>query len=121
MRILLLFVCLALANCHEVRTVYSWNNVEYDFPITVNPDALTSDGEYIPENNVPLGMEIWEDKIFITVPRWKNGVASNLNYISKNDTSGIIITSLLNVIDSNSSNFYDRYSLAFAFQQNLRN
>ncbi|CAD1469723.1 unnamed protein product, partial [Heterotrigona itama] len=87
MRILLLFMPLALANCHEVRTVYSWNNVEYNFPATVNPDTLMSDGEYIPENNVPLGMEIWEDKIFITVPRWKDGVASNLNYISKNDTS----------------------------------
>ncbi|KAK1127848.1 hypothetical protein K0M31_003339 [Melipona bicolor] len=87
MRILLLFASLALANCHEVKTVYSWNNVEYNFPVTVDPDTLMSNGEYIPDNNLPLGMEVWEDKIFITVPRWKNGVASNLNYISKNDTS----------------------------------
>ncbi|KZC03773.1 Protein yellow [Dufourea novaeangliae] len=36
---------------------------------------------------MPLGLEVWDDKIFITVPRWKNGVVSNLNYFSKDDKS----------------------------------
>lgn len=36
---------------------------------------------------MPLGIASWDDKIFITVPRWKNGVASNLNFFSKSDKS----------------------------------
>lgn len=86
---ILLFASLALSNGVEHKTIYSWSNVEYNFPNEAFRDSLIYSGGYIPENNMPLGIEIWKDKIFVTVPRWKNGVASNLNYISKNDPSGI--------------------------------
>ncbi|XP_033301482.1 protein yellow-like isoform X2 [Bombus bifarius] len=83
----LLFASLALTNGVEHKTIYSWSNVEYNFPNDAIRDSLIYSGGYIPENNMPLGLENWKDKIFVTVPRWKNGVASNLNYISKNDPS----------------------------------
>lgn len=38
-------------------------------------------GEYVQANNLPVGLEIWRNKLFITVPRWKAGVASTLNYV----------------------------------------
>uniref|UniRef100_T1GYN2 Bee-milk protein n=1 Tax=Megaselia scalaris TaxID=36166 RepID=T1GYN2_MEGSC len=33
------------------------------------------------ESNIILGIEKWKNKLFITVPRWRLGVASSLNYI----------------------------------------
>lgn len=84
----LLFVAfIAVANGHNFNTIYSWNLVDFDFPNESIRDRLISSGHYIPENNMPLGLQSWNDKFFITIPRWKNGVVSNLNYVSKNDKS----------------------------------
>lgn len=82
-------VFLALANGEEIKTIYSWNMIEYNFPNDNIRNTLISNGDYIEENNMPNGMQIWNDKIFITIPRWKNGVPSNLNFFLKNDGSGI--------------------------------
>ncbi|OAD61974.1 Protein yellow, partial [Eufriesea mexicana] len=84
---LLLIACLAVANGHEFKTVRSWNCIDFNFPNDDVRNTLISNGCYIPENNMPLGMHVWNDKIFVTVPRWKAGVASTLNYFSKNDPS----------------------------------
>ena len=83
--LLIAFAC--LANSHEFETVYTWDVVDFNFPNQSYRDELCSSGNYIPENNMPLGLHVWEDKVFITVPRWKNGVVSNLNYVSKDDKS----------------------------------
>lgn len=82
-------VFLALANGEEIKTIYSWNVIEYNFPNDNIRNTLISNGDYIEENNMPNGMQIWNDKVFITIPRWKNGVPSNLNFFLKNDESGI--------------------------------
>ncbi|CAB3243035.1 unnamed protein product [Arctia plantaginis] len=37
--------------------------------------------KFIPENNLPLGLVRWRNKLFVSIPRWKAGVASTLNYI----------------------------------------
>lgn len=84
---LLLITFLAVANCHDFNTVHSWNYVDFNFANESVRNALISCGDYIPENNMPLGMQVWNDKVFITIPRWKKGVISNLNYFSKNDQS----------------------------------
>ncbi|CAK9831395.1 Protein yellow [Anthophora retusa] len=87
MRYLLLVAFLTVASCHEFKTIHSWNYVKFNFPNETIQNALITSGDYVPENNMPLGVQVWEDKIFITVPRWKNGVASNLNYFTKGDPS----------------------------------
>nr|CAD7571217.1 unnamed protein product [Timema californicum] len=71
----------------KLKEVYSWKKLDFVFPsVSVRENALKSE-DYIVENNLPLGLDIWEDKLFVTVPRWKSGVASTLNYINLNDSS----------------------------------
>lgn len=49
---------------------YVWNEMGYAWPSSAaKADALRT-GRYIPENNVPLGIDIWRDKLFLTVPRY---------------------------------------------------
>lgn len=86
---ILLITIFAVANCHEFKTVHTWDYVEFNFPNDGLQKALLSSGDYIPENNMPLGVQVWKDKVFITVPRWKSGVASNLNYFAKGDKSSM--------------------------------
>ncbi|GAB0089073.1 protein yellow [Sergentomyia squamirostris] len=65
----------------RLEEVFRWKEVEYEWPDGVIPK------DYKAANNLPLGLDVWRNKLFITVPRWKDGVASSLNYIDLN--SGI--------------------------------
>ncbi|EAT41324.1 AAEL006985-PA, partial [Aedes aegypti] len=47
--------------------------------------ALAS-GDYVPTNGLPVGIESWENKLFVSIPRWKDGIPSTLNYIDMNQT-----------------------------------
>lgn len=42
--------------------------------------------DYIYQNNIPMGANRWQDKLFITVPRRRDGVPSTLNYVPMNST-----------------------------------
>lgn len=65
----------------RLREVYSWRQVDFAFPDQATREAAVASGEYVPANNLPLGLEVWRDRLFVTVPRWKTGVVSSLNYV----------------------------------------
>ena len=48
---------------------FSWKQLEFEWPSEQAEKAAISKGQYVPENNLPLGLERWNDKLFITVPR----------------------------------------------------
>lgn len=88
----MLFVVLTMAHLLlgiQIKEEFSWNQVIFEWPDPEVEKKAISSGAYIPENNLILGMAIWMDKLFITIPRWKAGVASALNYveIGSNKTS----------------------------------
>lgn len=61
--------------------------MDWEFP----SDEMRSDyiklGKYVPADIAPLGINVWNDKVFITVPRWRKGVPANLNYISLSEAA----------------------------------
>lgn len=52
---------------------YAWNVLDFAFPDEAMRQAAIDKGEYIPENALPVGIEIWRNKLFVTVPRWRDG------------------------------------------------
>lgn len=87
MILLLLLICSITANGQVFNTVYSWKQVEFEFPNDIMRNEYIASGDYVPENNMPLGITVWHEKMFVTVPRWKNGVLATLNSFStKNST-----------------------------------
>lgn len=67
----------------KLKEVFRWNQLDYEFSgENGGRAAALASGEYKPENNMPLGLEVWKDKVFVTVPRWKSGVPSSLNYVN---------------------------------------
>lgn len=52
---------------------FRWRFVDYEFPSEEARYAAIAQGLYIPENNLPVGIELWQDKIFVSVPRWAAG------------------------------------------------
>jgi hypothetical protein len=68
----------------QLRVIYKWKQMEYDWP---NEEMKSIFSHYKQEDNLPLGLEVAGDRIFITVPRWRLGVVSSLNYIKINGLS----------------------------------
>lgn len=65
----------------ELKEVFSWKQLEYNWPSSEFKEEALKTEAYIPQNNLAHGISIWKDKLFVTVPRYKPGVASSLNYI----------------------------------------
>lgn len=55
--------------------------LEYAFTSDAEKNQAIASGRYIPTNNLPLGIEIWKDRLFITVPRWQSGKLLKLFFI----------------------------------------
>lgn len=84
---LLFLACLATATGHTFNTVYSWKQVEFELPNDTIRNEYIASGDYIPDNNVPLGLATWHKKMFVTIPRWKNGVLATLNSFPMTDAA----------------------------------
>jgi len=78
--IVLVALC-GFATAAQLDEVYSWKELQFAWPNQETRDNAIRSGDYIPANNLPLGIGRWKGKLFVTVPRWKSGVASSLNYI----------------------------------------
>uniref|UniRef100_A0A1B0CTX4 Secreted protein n=1 Tax=Lutzomyia longipalpis TaxID=7200 RepID=A0A1B0CTX4_LUTLO len=47
----------------RLEEVFRWKEVEYEWP-----DGVIAK-DYKGANNLPLGLDVWRNKLFITVPR----------------------------------------------------
>ncbi|XP_026751192.1 protein yellow [Galleria mellonella] len=84
MRALSVIVVLALASVCKAalpQLRFAWKQVDYAWETPADRDKAIKDGTFVQYNNFPVGLARWKNKLFITVPRWKNGVASSLNYV----------------------------------------
>lgn len=68
--VLLLALCIANGFCAKLQEKFRWKEVSFAWPSeSAKEDALKT-GRYQPENNLPLGLDVWKNKLFITVPRY---------------------------------------------------
>ncbi|XP_058455600.1 protein yellow [Malaya genurostris] len=75
----------------KLQQKFKWREVEFDWPsLEVKQESIKSE-KYVPSNNLPLGLDRWKDKLFITVPRWKSGVAASLNFVNISDGESPIL------------------------------
>lgn len=84
MRAIGLVVALAVMSVCQAATPqlrFAWKQMDYTWETPESRETAIKEKRFIPENNLPLGLARWKNKMFVTVPRWKAGVASTLNYI----------------------------------------
>lgn len=92
-RFLLLSVCLigVCKGMDNLRVAYQWKQLDFNYTTEEERQEAVNSREFIPENNLPLGLEVYGDRLFITVPRWKSGVAASLAYINLTGKFNLII------------------------------
>lgn len=52
---------------------YSWNALDWNYPDQFSRQQAIQAGALVPENALPVGVERWRNKLFVTVPRWRPG------------------------------------------------
>jgi hypothetical protein len=99
----------------RLKEMFGWKLLDFQFPDLNTKRMAIESGAYVQANNMPVGLDVWNDKLFITVPRWKTGVWSTLNYVSLGKTNGriamtdVMIMMHINVGRFNRGTFNCRY------------
>lgn len=60
------------------KTWYRWKEIDFLYPSESERQSAIASKRFVPENNLPLGMEVYKDRIFVTFPKWKEGVPVTL-------------------------------------------
>lgn len=58
--------------------IYEWRQLDFDYPTFLDRQRAILNGDFIPINTVPLGVDRWRNRLFVTMPRWKSGVPASL-------------------------------------------
>ena len=81
------FLCMRLlylstkANSYEADVVYKFVRVDYNWTNEAHRQAAFQNGDYIVENNIITGIKVYQDTVYVTVPRWRKGIPATLNYV----------------------------------------
>lgn len=64
-----LILAVACASARKLQEKFSWKELEFAWPSEEAKQEAIRSGKYIESHNLPLGLDVWNDKLFITVPR----------------------------------------------------
>lgn len=74
MNVLLLFALASSATAAvKLQEMFSWNAMDWNYPDPYLRQLAIQSGALVPENALPVGIERWKNKLFVSVPRWKEG------------------------------------------------
>lgn len=83
-----LFLCCVViktVNCNDnLRVAYQWNEIDFKYRNELERNQAIESKEFIPQNVIPVGLEVYRTRLFVTLPRWKEGVPASLAYIDIN-------------------------------------
>lgn len=81
---LLLSVGLVLVNGNDnLRVAYEWKQIDFKYINDEQKRLYLGEGEES-ETAVPFGLEVFRNRLFLTFPRWRKGVAASLAYLDLN-------------------------------------
>lgn len=55
--------------------------MDFNYPNAAARANAIASGAFIPENVIPVGLEVYKTRLFMTLPRWRTGVPASLVYI----------------------------------------
>lgn len=82
MKFLCLLLALTTVNCNPFTTLFSWKQLDHTFLDANMRKLYVKARNNYQENAVPYGLNILDDRLFLTVTRCSNGFPANLNYIN---------------------------------------
>ncbi|XP_045497355.1 protein yellow-like [Colias croceus] len=65
----------------SIGTLYRWKQMDFVFPTEDERKTAIENGQYIQSNVIPLGVERWKNRVFVSTPRWKKGIPASLSVL----------------------------------------
>jgi len=88
--LMLVLVVVATVSANDnLRVAYQWKQIDFEYPNIDERQAAILNSTFISENVIPIGLEVYKNRLFVTLPRWKKGVPASLAYIDLNGTKYI--------------------------------
>lgn len=75
-----LFAIHAMATNLDLK--FQWKTIDFDFESAEKRQEAIQRQTYIPSNVIPVGLDIYKDRLFLSLPRIKPGVPASLAYIN---------------------------------------
>lgn len=89
-RLMLLGFLIIIVSCHEpFQVIFEWKSIDFQWPSDEERQYAVMRGDYIPANNFITTVKFWKDKMYLTLPRWKDGVPVTLGMTSAKPINGI--------------------------------
>lgn len=82
-----LIVLTLLAQCHgnkNLQTKYEWKFMDFQYENDMRRQEDLDDQTFIPDKVIPVGIDVDEHRLFVTLPRLKSGVPASLATIDLN-------------------------------------
>lgn len=71
--LLLLALITLTSGAVKLQERFNWRQLDWVFPNPQIRERAIASGDFIPTNGLPVGIERWQNKLFVSVPRWRNG------------------------------------------------
>ncbi|XP_018561103.1 protein yellow [Anoplophora glabripennis] len=66
----------------NLKVAYQWKMLDYVYPTETERQEALQSRRFFPEHNIPTGLEVFEDRLFVAIPRLRRGVAASLAYLN---------------------------------------
>lgn len=71
--------------------VYKWVTLEFDWPNDTMKQQYITDEDYIPENNAINGIKVYNETVYLTIPKLKKGIPATLTVVHNNGSDSAIL------------------------------
>lgn len=81
-RVAFLGAVVACAGALELELLHEFKHVDYDWAsMPFTKEEAVREGRYVPEKVTVTGIKQWKDTLYVTSPRWLDGVPTSLNSV----------------------------------------
>lgn len=67
---------------NNLQTKYHWKTIDFAYEQPAERQEAIERKTFIPENVIPVGLDVHENRLFLSLPRLKAGVPASLAYIN---------------------------------------
>lgn len=67
---------------NNLQSKYEWKAIDFKYSNVSERLAAISSQTFIPANVIPTGLDVHENRLFLSLPRLKRGVPASLAYIN---------------------------------------